>query len=228
MPDWENIVANRLANLILEVPEKNEVLAELAAHLEETYASLRAEGLSQEEALHRTLSQVRNWDELRRKIQTAKKKEGKMAKRGPLNWLPVGTTFVLSMSPLMGALRAGMFPHGFLVNSNASLLIYVPWLLALPVAGAIGAFWSRRAGSGRGARLAVCLVPIIALTGLFLLCLPVNLPLVPGEAGRQLSYLASCFLGWVVIPSVALLAGALPLLADYSWGRKTSSFSAGI
>jgi hypothetical protein len=109
-----------------------------------------------------------------------------------------------------------MFPHGFMVNSKASFLIYVPWLLVLPVAGAIGAFWSRQAGSGRGVRLAVCLVPAMALTGLFLLRLPVNLPLVPGAAGRQLSYLASCFLGWVVIPSVALLAGALPLLQEHN------------
>lgn len=212
MPDWENIVANSLANLILEVREKNEVLAELAVHLEETYASLCAQGLSQQDALSRTLSQVGDWDELRRKIQTSKKRGEKMSKRGTQIWPPVGLTFVLSMSALVGALRGGIFPHGFVINSEASLLVYVPWLLVLPVAGAIGAFWSRRAGSGRGARLAVCLVPVIALTGLFLLRLPVTLPLVRGAVGRQLSYLAGCFLVWVMIPSVALLAGALAFL----------------
>jgi hypothetical protein len=226
MPDWDNIVANRLANLILQVPEKNEVLEELAAHLEETYASLRAEGLPHEDALSRTLSQVMDWDELRRKIQTAKKKEDKMSKRATQIWLPVGLTFVLSMSALVGALRAGMFPHGFMINSKASLLIYVPWVLVLPVAGAIGAFWSRRAGSGRGARLAVCLVPVIALTGLFLLRFPVTLPLIPGAAWRQLSYLAGCFLGWVVIPSVALLAGALAFLPDHNRSSLKSAVDA--
>ena len=50
-------------------------------------------------------------------------KKDKMPKQGTRIWLPVGLTFALSMSALLGVLRRGMFPHAFIINSNPSLLI---------------------------------------------------------------------------------------------------------
>jgi len=40
MPDWQKLVRQRLGGLTLDAAEKEEVHAELAAHLEETYEAL--------------------------------------------------------------------------------------------------------------------------------------------------------------------------------------------
>jgi len=58
MPDWQELVRQRLSSLALDAEEKDEVQVELAAHLEESYEVFRAEGLPEYEAVQRTLAQV--------------------------------------------------------------------------------------------------------------------------------------------------------------------------
>ena len=81
MPDWNALVGEQLSGLFLEQDERGEVIAELAAHLEETCEELRQHGLTEEAAVARTLSQVKDWQDLRRKIQTARRKENIMSNR---------------------------------------------------------------------------------------------------------------------------------------------------
>ena len=69
MLDWQKLVRQRLSGLALDGPEKNEVHAELAAHLEESYESLRTKGLPEQAAMQQTLAQVADWQDLCRKIQ---------------------------------------------------------------------------------------------------------------------------------------------------------------
>ena len=45
MRDWETIVGKELAGLALDARERRDVIAELAAHLEETFEELRKQGL---------------------------------------------------------------------------------------------------------------------------------------------------------------------------------------
>ncbi|MBI2957079.1 MAG: hypothetical protein HYY26_07200 [Acidobacteria bacterium] len=74
MPDWEEIVGQRLGRMKLAPEERREVIAEVAAHLEECYQELCAAGSPDPEGY--TLAQVPDWKALGRKIQRSK--EGAM------------------------------------------------------------------------------------------------------------------------------------------------------
>src|SRR5712671_3454272 len=74
MPDWQKLVSHRLTHLALSERERQEVVAELAGHLEETFGALRRDGLPERVAVHRTLSQVTNWSDLQRKIYLCTRK----------------------------------------------------------------------------------------------------------------------------------------------------------
>ena len=88
MRDWEALVEGHLTGLALEPAERAEVIAELAAHLAESCEELRRQGMTEEEAVKRTLSQVEDWQNLRRRIQSAKTKENIMSNRVKQFWLP--------------------------------------------------------------------------------------------------------------------------------------------
>jgi hypothetical protein len=96
MPDWRELVRQRLSGLALDAAEKEEVHAELAAHLEESYESLLREGMPEPEAIERALSLAGDWQDLRRRIQTARTKENIMNNRVRRFWLPSLLTFVLA------------------------------------------------------------------------------------------------------------------------------------
>jgi hypothetical protein len=43
-------------------------------------------------------------------------------------WLPTLALLLLCLGSLFGALRTGLFPHGFIMFSRISLLVYLPYL----------------------------------------------------------------------------------------------------
>src|SRR5260370_37877312 len=96
----QQLRSNRLPCIALNGEEKDEVRAELAAHLEESYESLRAKGLSEQAAMQQTLGQVTDWQDLRQRIQTARTKENIMSNRVKQYWLPSLLTLLLSMGLL--------------------------------------------------------------------------------------------------------------------------------
>src|ERR1700730_7262867 len=100
MPDWEKLVGQRLLHLALDEREREEVIRELAGHLEETYEGLRRNGLPGGEAVHHTLSQVTDWSDLQRSILRAK--ENTMNSRTRRLWLPSFVTLAASIVTLVG------------------------------------------------------------------------------------------------------------------------------
>src|SRR5438034_3009408 len=74
MLDWQGIVRQRLSGLALDPAEKDEVHAELAAHLEESYAVFCKQGLGKEESARRTMEQASDWQDLQRRIIAAKER----------------------------------------------------------------------------------------------------------------------------------------------------------
>jgi hypothetical protein len=52
MPDWQELVRQRLTGLALENADLVEVVEELASHLEDDYESLLHNGMSEEAAIH--------------------------------------------------------------------------------------------------------------------------------------------------------------------------------
>src|SRR6266849_5179834 len=175
--DWEELVRAKLAELAIEHREKREVIEELAAHLEESYGSLRTKGLPEEAAMQQTLSQVADWHDLKRRIHSARMGKDTMTNRVKQFWLPGLLTFTLSMGLL--ELVQKFFPHPFILRLDHPpvLLFYLPWLLTLPLAGAIGACLSKRAGGSRRLTLLSSVFPVLPLTAVFLIAIPVGLVL---------------------------------------------------
>jgi hypothetical protein len=211
MPDWEALVRQQLVGLSLEADERREVIAELAAHIEETFEDLRRQGVPEEVAKERALFQVKDWHDLRRKIQTARRKENIMSDRVRQFWLPGFVTLFLSTSLLALTEIYGPKPWIMSWGHPPVALIYIPWLFCLPFVGAVGAYLSYRAGgSGRAIFLSTIFSALPFLASIVVV-LPVSL-IFDHFIAHNISPMALvlALLSWVLIPVVALLAGGLP------------------
>ncbi len=211
MPDWNALVRERLAGLFLEQDERGEVIAELAAHLEESFEELRRQGLAEGAAVTRTLLQVKDWQDLRRKIQAARRKENIMSNRVRQFWLPGFATLFLSTILLALTEIYGPKPWIMSWGHPPVELLYIPWLFCLPFVGAVGAYLSYRAGgSGRAIFLSTIFSALPFLASIVVV-LPVSL-IFDHFIAHNIAPMALvlALLGWVLIPAMALLAGGLP------------------
>src|SRR5690348_12345644 len=217
MHDWENLVRTRLRNLNLDAGKTEDIVFELAGHLEEVFGELRRRGVPEADAIQRALDEIPNWQRLSRRINRASREEDNMTQRTKSLWILGFSMVAVMLLGLIGAVRANMYPYGLIVTSDYSLLIYVPWLASLPLIGALGVYWSRRSGGGSSTGLRAFLIPVAVLISMFLLSTPVTVFWIFRSVlsvGRQLAYLGSCSLHWVVYPSLLLLFGALPFLGE--------------
>ncbi len=230
MPDWRELVRQRLSGLALDAEEKDEVQVELAAHLEESYEVFCKEGLPEREALHRTFEQVADWRDLQRRIFIAKRSVHPMQKRMHQLWIPGFVTLILSMVFLVALQKLG-FNARMVSWRDSDILLYAPWLLLLPFFGAFAAYISSRAGGSRGTVLLASVFPVLALTTAFLLMFPIGL-IVERIIGRRVDFgvVATTLLrdgiGWILIPGAALLVGGL--LVHFLFSRRLSSHEAAI
>lgn len=221
MPDWHELVRQRLSGLALDAAEKDEVHAEVAAHLEESYESLRTKGLTDHAARQQAFAQVSNWKSLQREVYFAKRGVFLMQKRLHQLWIPGFLTLILSTVFLMMLQKLGFQPR--VVGSGPNtILFYVPWLLSLPVFGAAGTYFSSRAGGSRATVLLASIFPVLALTAAFLLMFPIGLT-VERITGHPVDFslVATALLmdgvGWLLLPGAALLVGGL--LVQFLFGR---------
>lgn len=217
MPDWQTLVKGQLGALRLDPEEKDEVIAELAEHLEDRYEALLKQGLAEKDAVTEALRQVGAWQDLRRQIFSAKRREEPMKTRVQQLWVPGFLTLVLSMVVLAILQKLGLPPR-FVRNGSPAILLDFPWMLwlfSLPLLGALAAWFSSRAGASQGTVLLASVFPSLALTGAFLLMFPIGFVVerVMGSQG-DFSVAAATLLrdtiGWILIPGLALLIGALP------------------
>lgn len=216
MRDWEALVRQQLAGLALEARETDEIMTELAAHLEETFEELRRQGLPEEAAAERAFSQVKNWQSLRKKIQRVRREEDVMTDRVRQWWLPgfvalFLSVMLLSVNQVYGPKPLIMSAHGSSMSVPVAV-IYVPWLLLLIPIGAMGAYLARRAGGSQGAMLLSILFPVLPQLAFFIVVFPVALIL--GDHVAHNFMISGLFVGliaWVVLPGIALLAGGLPV-----------------
>jgi hypothetical protein len=126
--------------------------------------------------------------------------------------LPGLTVFVASMSWMALLQRFNAPSRAPWAHSGLPLPSYALWVLPQPIFGAIGAYLSRRAGGGAQSRVAASVFPSIVLFAI--VCAVIALGIViehdPHILQQPLNILLT-FLTWVLIPGIALLAGALPL-----------------
>jgi hypothetical protein len=97
-------------------------------------------------------------------------------------------------------------------KADVTVLFYVPWLLTLPLFGALGAYISLRAGGSARAILFSGIFPMLSFAACFFVILPLSLVL-DRSASFQLTLAGflGLLLSWVVAPGAALLIGALPI-----------------
>ena len=204
MHNWAAIVRTRLNALGLSAEREDEIHAELAGHLEEAYAEARRRGLTADDAAAYALERVPDWTQLAQAIRRADQKEGPMSRDTRTLWLP-------GMTALAGA-AAVLFATSWLVPSSLwidprtsvrALMIGVV-LLSYLAFGALGASWSRRAGGSLTARY---------LAGIFPLALHLAMVITTIVAGVNFQ-LGRVALVFIVIPGIALTAGALPFLRN--------------
>ncbi len=169
--DWEELVCAKLAGLAIEPRERREVIEELAAHLEESYESLRTKGLPEQVAMQQTLGQVADWQDLRRRIQVARAmKENIMNDRVRQLWLPGFLTFLLSTGLLAMMEIFGPKDWALMrVGQPPMVLFFIPWFFSLPLFGALGAYLSHRAGGSRRAIFSSIVFPVLPFLASILL-----------------------------------------------------------
>ncbi|HKM66873.1 MAG TPA: hypothetical protein VJX70_06890 [Candidatus Acidoferrum sp.] len=227
MTDWQEFVRQRLSGLALDAGEKEEILAELTAHLEESYEAFCKEGLPQREAVQRTLVQVADWQDLQREILISRRREQPMKKRLHQLWIPGFLTLMISTIFLMGLQMLGFQPS-IVGNGQITVLFYAPWLASLPFVGALGAYLSVRGGGLRGTVLLASVFPVLALTAAFLLMFPIGFLIErvigsPVDFGIVATAILRDGIGWILVPGVALSAGGFLvhlLFSRRSWSKE--------
>jgi cation transport ATPase len=202
------MVRERLGSLSLGTAQQEEIVNELAGHLEDLYQEHRAQGICKSVAMERSLEQVSDWNRLAETIQRAKREEKMMNNRTRTLWVPGLVSLTAAMACLTISTLAGLQPR-FVARGLADGVVYLPWLLMLPVCGAAGAYLSRRAGGERPARLAAGLFPVIALAILvgFLVLIGKFVFAKP----EWLYFSVAAVLGGI-LPALALWLGAMPFL----------------
>jgi len=212
MRDWTRLVQERLARVKLPAGVKEEVVAELAAHLEEIAEEARLRGFAEEAAAQLALQEVDDWRVLAAEICRARKEGNGMNNRTKSLWLPGMVNLIVAPGVLMILQKLGVQPRVVWVGKMA-MVFYLPWLITLPLFGALGAWLAKRADGSTWYRLAAGLAPALAMLGTFALILPLDFALGrPHLSGFPWFYFALTLLVWVGLPAGALMLGALPFV----------------
>lgn len=210
MPDWQELVRQRLAGLALDPAERDEIRAELAAHLEDAYEAMLRDGINNSEAAKRTLCLANDWQDLQRKISVARSGKDTMTNRVTQLWLPGLAAFVLSggILALMQILRLKAWV--LTKNGDLTAVLYVWWLILLLLIGAVGAYLSWRAVGSERAILLSIVFPVLPFLASILVVLPVSL-IFDRFIAHNIAPMSLIFalFGWVLVPAAALLAGGL-------------------
>jgi hypothetical protein len=217
MPNSRERIKARLGKLELSPRREEEILRELAEHLEDQVTALEARGVARGEAEREAFNTVSDWSELRKEILLAETEETTMNYRAKVFWLPALCALTLSYGLLAIMQFIGPLPHFDWLSPHMSMrpyfTFYVPWLISQPIVGAVAACVSRRAGGDILHQLLAALAPPIALLVLFLLILPFSLILdVRLAPNLRLSAFLVLTASWVLLPSLPLLIGAAPFL----------------
>ncbi len=208
MRDWLAYVNDHLGRLPLSEPESSQVREELAAHLEDSYLSLRAQGFSESDAARRVCDQVPSWQDLHRDILAAKS-EAFMQNRVAQLWVP-GLVTLFSAYALLALMQfAGLRAITSHPGEPRAIVLYLPWVLSLPLIGAVGAYLSRRARATGWRVFFAASLPALAFGAFFLLIFPLSFVIDRHVSLREKGTgLAAFMVNWVILPGLALSLGA--------------------
>ncbi len=215
MSTIEREVRERLGDLRLDSAAREEVFAEIAAHLEYVAEELKAEGVDEDEVLRRSLSQLNDVRTLMKGIQRAK--ESAMRDSFRKVWLPGAVVVLLVYWSQMVIYR--FIPEPRTYHILGTYYAYsLGWLITETFAGALGAWWCREVGGSVRDRLIVALAPAEAMAVVIALCLPLDAFMqlvfehrVPYFVSHPMMTLAMAL--WILHPAVPCLIGAAAFLS---------------
>ena len=210
MPDWNNLIRERLGRMNLPQPVQDEVVAELSAHLQDIYEEKIAAGAAESSAMEFAFMQVIQGRPLAKEIERAKNKEGIMNDRSKQFWLPALLSLAASMIWLMVIELTAEKLHMPWRYSNIAFMPYVMWIVSLPLIGALSARLSYRAGSTRRACFSAVTFPCMVMFVLWVVLVAYVLARKTPQPIHALSIGYGLFF-WVMLPAGALLAGTWPL-----------------
>ncbi len=211
MPDWKEFVRRRVGTLELGPRRETEIIAELADHHADLFEECRRNGLGEVEAEARVGEEVSDWHVFRDEIRRAELEEGAMNYRTKTIWLPGLLTLTLCTGLFWILLTLGGHVRFPWLN-NPAMMFFLPWTLALPIIGALGALISRWLGGRPRESLLAGLFPSATMCAVFILVAPGALLInVHVPKTLLLSGIVGGMLAWVIIPGAALLVGALPV-----------------
>jgi hypothetical protein len=218
VPDWRETVRERMDSDLLPSPDREEVISELAAHLEERYHEARSRGLNHATAVELTLREVEDWRVLATNICRAKSniEEDPMNYNAKTLYLPALVSFASASLFLLAFTWISLQPYSLVrLQSGLGFWFYVGWLLTQVLCGALGAFLSGQAGGSSTARMLAGTFPAIVMFGLWAVWIPVTALFEHNTFVRQhpLNYALGIFV-WVLPPGFALLLGAAPFLKE--------------
>lgn len=136
-PDWERLVRGYLKDSSRTCGQ--DVIAELAAHLEEVYEHARARGSNEcgsneKEAMQRTLQEVDDWDVLAGQIACAKSEEDGMTYRTKNLSLP--TLASLTLNAVLLVVFDRIHARPLIVGlGHLAMMLQLAWVAALVVVG---------------------------------------------------------------------------------------------
>lgn len=209
VPDWLQLVKSRLGPLGLDLQREAEIVAELAAHLEELAASCRQRGSSEEEATQLALASVSDWTALRKKIHSVEKRGSLMSDFRKRVWLPgIYSVVFFFLWAVVWHLLAPILLRPFLQSPDWRIAACF-WCVTCMGLGAAAAYWSRRAGGRRRERIEAALVFPAAVTIVSTILLPIRpmmgIRILDPELGRYALF-------GILLPSAAVLLGTFPFL----------------
>jgi len=210
MENWEHRVREQLKSCTRSGEIHDDVIVELAVHLEEIYQDALSRGLNEIAAFEITQQEVDDWRRLAAEICRTRSKGDSMNYRTRSLWLPAMITLLGASLSLTVTQLLGLRPQLVWID-RVGFEIYWPWLLSLPIFGAVGAHLSRRALGATQARLAAGLAPALVMLITMCLILPWGFAL-DGLSFFRLVHFGIGLADWVVLPGLALLAGAAPFL----------------
>ena len=211
MHDWPAIVSARLAALGLDAAREEEIRAELAGHLEDEYAAALQRGRSEQEAIACALARVPDWVDLARTIHQADKKEDLMSPDTKTFWLPGMAALCCAGAAILVSTR---LPSSLWANPKASAPMAALTIACYVAFGALGSWWSRRAGGGTRARFAAGLFPLVLHLAIIVPAIIVSI-LNEGRMHPEhlmINFQLRVLFAFVLVPGVALAIGTLPFL----------------
>jgi hypothetical protein len=223
--DWQKLVHDRFADQRYGAEIEPEVTEELAHYLQDFFEAGIDKGVPEREAARCALAEVRNWGRLARKINHARNGGQMFKQRIQALWMPGFAAAILTVA---ASLTVNRVASTVFAGPHIAMFVYGAWLLFLTGIGALAAYWSRRAGGSIAKRTAAALLPAALILGA-LGALVTNPDLkmaviasvfspcgvrIPG----MLSAIPNSVVGGILLPAVALLAGALPFLREKPMG----------